>query len=289
MPNNKHSKINGRFVKHATYVNKICENCGIEFEIKQSALKYGRGKCCSRKCVDENKKRTYAGKNNPSYGRVQSAEEKARRGTAISEAYKNDPSIKDRQKAGIQKYIEKTGYFPGTSPTSIQKRKKTNLERYGVEWAGWNVPEIKERAENTCIERYGKSSLELAMDSLLNTKFTRPEQIVKECLDELQIKYIPQYKLFVDGIYRHFDFMLVDFNILIEVDGDFWHANPMLYDRNNLHEVQIRTIENDAIKNEMVRKAKITLVRFWESEITPETILEKLKEVLYEKGEIKKN
>lgn len=78
--------------------------------------------------------------------------------------------------------------------------------------------------------------------------------------------------------------MLVDFNILLEIDGDFWHANPSIYDRNNLHEVQIRTLNNDIIKNEMVRKTNIKLIRFWESEVTAEEFFEKLKEVLYEES-----
>lgn len=86
MPNNKHSKKNGRFIAHATRIRRICENCGAEFHIKESALKYGRGKCCSRQCVDENKKKTYAGQNNPSFGRKQSEAEKKKRHQAVQSA-----------------------------------------------------------------------------------------------------------------------------------------------------------------------------------------------------------
>ena len=87
----------------------------------------------------------------------------------------------------------------------------------------------------------------------------------------------------------YFDFMLVDFNILLEVDGDFWHANPTLYDRNNLYEVQIKTLENDKIKNEMVGKTDMRLIRFWASEVMTEQFLVRLTEVLYEKSKIKEN
>lgn len=289
MPNIKKSKDTGKFVKHATYVKKTCENCGVEFEIKQSSLKYGRGRCCSRRCVDENKKRTYVGQNNPSYGRKQSREEKEKRSEAIKLAYKKDPSIKIRQKEGVEKFVREHGYYPGTDHTSIEKKKNTNLKKYGKEWVGWNIPELKQKADDTCLKRYGKTSLELMQDALLNTTQTKPEQIVQECLEKLKINFIPQYKLTVDGVYRYFDFMLVDFNILLEVDGDFWHANPLIYDRNNLHEAQIRTLNNDTIKNEMVRKANIKLIRFWASEVITEGFFEKLKEVLYEESATKKS
>lgn len=289
MPNNRHSKDTGRFIRHANRVTRICENCGVEFEIKESALKYGRGKCCSRRCVDENKKKTYLGTNNPSFGRKQTKKEKQKRSESIKLAYKTDPTIKIRQKLGIEKFVREHGYYPGTDNFSMNKRKKTNLKKYGTEWAGLNIPELSEKAKATCIKRYGKTSLELMQEGLLNCTQTKPEQIVQRCLESLKINFIPQYKLIVDGIYRYFDFMLPELNVLIEVDGDFWHANPAIYDRNNLHEVQIRTINNDTIKNEMVSKTNIKLIRFWASEVTSEVFIETLKQVLYEKSKTKEN
>jgi hypothetical protein len=69
MPNSKHSTSNGKFIEHAQKVERICENCGTVFTIKVSSLKYGRGKCCSRQCVDEHKRLTYKGPQNPVYGK----------------------------------------------------------------------------------------------------------------------------------------------------------------------------------------------------------------------------
>ena len=34
MPNIKRSTQTGKFVKHAQYVKKVCENCKLEFETK---------------------------------------------------------------------------------------------------------------------------------------------------------------------------------------------------------------------------------------------------------------
>lgn len=268
----------------AERVTLECKFCKKKITVRVKSLKLHPKKYCSRYCKDIHQKELYRGVNNPSFNRTHSIEERKRRSDSIKAAYKNDPSIKDGKRAGVKKYVEKTGYYPGTDPISIEKKKKTNLQKYGVEWAGWNVPEIKQKADDTCVKRYGKTSLELMQAALLNTTQTKPEQIVQEYLEKLKINFIPQYKLTVDNVYRHFDFMLVDFNILLEIDGDFWHANPSIYDRNNLHEVQIRTLNNDIIKNEMVRKTNIKLIRFWESEVTVEEFFEKLKEVLYEES-----
>lgn len=280
MPNTKKSTKTGRFIKHAKYVKKVCENCHKEFEIKASSLKYGRGKCCSRKCVDENKKRTYAGENNPSYGRKQSLEERQKRSHSMKSAYKRDPSIKDRQRNGIKKYVEKTGYYPGSDPKSIEKKKQTNLKKYGVEWVGANIPELKRRAEETCLKRYGKSSIQMMQEALLSTIETKPEIIFREYLETLNINFIPQYKLVVGETYRYFDFMLTDLNILVEIDGDFWHANPNIYDLSNLHEVQIQTLRNDDFKNKMIEHTDFDLIRFWASEVMEEGFLDKIKEVI---------
>lgn len=51
----------------------------------------------------------------------------------------------------------------------------------------------------------------------------------------------------------------------------------------------IRTLDNDTIKNEMVRKENIKLIRFWASEVIGARFLAKLKEVVYEESAAKKN
>lgn len=51
------------------------------------------------------------------------------------------------------------------------------------------------------------------------------EVIVKEWLDKNAIIYIHQYRTnFKDG-YRIVDFYIPDYNLYIEVDGKYWHAN----------------------------------------------------------------
>ena len=93
---------------------------------------------------------------------------------------------------------------------------------------------------------------------------TSIEHIMEECLIKLDIPYISQYRY---GKWR-FDFFIESFKTIIECDGDFWHANPMFYDRNNLkYPVQCERVENDKKKNEFVKSKGFEMMRFWEYDI----------------------
>ena len=52
------------------------------------------------------------------------------------------------------------------------------------------------------------------------------ELIVKKYLDEHKIKYEFQYNL--DNLFYP-DFYFPQFNMIIEVQGDYWHGNPKIY------------------------------------------------------------
>lgn len=92
--------------------------------------------------------------------------------------------------------------------------------------------------------------------SLLEKKFMN-------ILDKLDIKYVYQYA--VCGFL--FDFYLKDFDILIEIDGDFWHCNPNSKHKIPIYESQLLTIENDKKKNKICETTNIKLIRIWESDI----------------------
>lgn len=57
-------------------------------------------------------------------------------------------------------------------------------------------------------------------------------------------------------------------NILIECDGDFWHANPKFYpDETKWYHTQKRIRAKDLVKNEIAKQLSMTLLRFWEDDI----------------------
>ena len=63
---------------------------------------------------------------------------------------------------------------------------------------------------------------------------TKPQQIINQLLDSMNVSYINEK----DYVYYSVDNYLDDYNLIIEVMGDFWHCNPLMYSYNNMREIQ---------------------------------------------------
>jgi len=107
------------------------------------------------------------------------------------------------------------------------------------------------------------------------------EKEFKKILDGLSIEYIEQF--YVQEIKALYDFKIKGKNILIEVDGDYWHCNP------NIEKFKTPTqqwhhdnLKRDAIKNKWAEDNGYTLLRFWENEIleTRFQCIQKLMEIV---------
>ena len=61
---------------------------------------------------------------------------------------------------------------------------------------------------------------------------SRLENKLCEVLNELNISYTRQYK--ISGNTHPYDFYLCNTKIIIEVNGNFWHANPKYYSKNDI-------------------------------------------------------
>lgn len=113
---------------------------------------------------------------------------------------------------------------------------------------------------------------------LLGKTNTLPERSVARMLDEIGTEYVQQY-----AVRNHacFDFFVKPFNTLIEVHGDFWHANPKTQAKRPLYSSQKRNIGNDKRKAVLAQKAGHRLIVLWECDIKNGTInAEKLQNLL---------
>ena len=90
----------------------------------------------------------------------------------------------------------------------------------------------------------------------------------------------------VDFTFQHticgfnFDYYLPKYDLVIEVDGDFYHCNPIKYPNGPIYETQRNTVKNDNKKNKICESSEgLTLLRFWETDINnkPEWVIEELK------------
>jgi very-short-patch-repair endonuclease len=98
---------------------------------------------------------------------------------------------------------------------------------------------------------------------------TKPEIRMKNILNDLNIKFIHQYPLKTKHNHFLVDFFIPLYNIVIEVDGKYWHAHPSKFKADDIvhHNITAKDIwKIDSVKNEKIRQSDYKLLRFWENE-----------------------
>jgi very-short-patch-repair endonuclease len=91
--------------------------------------------------------------------------------------------------------------------------------------------------------------------SKLEVKFSK-------ILTKANIKWIKQYKL----KNKYYDFFLPEYNVLVEVDGNYIHTNPnagFFIDKRFKRRIK----RNDSFKNILAEQKGFKLIRIWESEL----------------------
>jgi len=111
-------------------------------------------------------------------------------------------------------------------------------------------------------------------------KGTRPEKELTELLQKYDIefefqKWVPWKK----GWKKWYDFYIPNQNLLIEVDGTYWHGKDKK--TSELNNQQWNTRKNDRLKNYLAKERGYKLVRIWSCDISSLSY-EKLKEIIYE-------
>ena len=90
------------------------------------------------------------------------------------------------------------------------------------------------------------------------------EKTFANILDILDIKY--QQFFYAKDIKAFYDFYIPEHNLIIEVDGDFWHCNPTKFPE-VIYETQKRNLIKDKIKSQWALDNGYKLLRFWENDI----------------------
>lgn len=96
-----------------------------------------------------------------------------------------------------------------------------------------------------------------------NRKPTRIENKIDAYLKSLSLNFKQNKRL--NGFLV--DFYIYDFNVVIECDGDYWHANPIKFKDKVLSDIQLKNIDRDNRKNIMLNENSIKYLRFWEFDI----------------------
>jgi G:T-mismatch repair DNA endonuclease (very short patch repair protein) len=177
-------------------------------------------------------------------------------------------------------------------------RQTTLKKRYGVVNV-FQLEEIKDKITKTHLERYGKKRVNIyenLTDEQLymmhlkkqNTmiangtlpryfKINKLETRVANCLTFLGVPF--QYSFFIKRF--QYDF-LINNDVILEVHGDFWHANPKFYTENSLlnfpgkaTKITAKDIWNkDLKKRNIAIKSGYRYLSIWENDINSKTDIE---------------
>ena len=112
--------------------------------------------------------------------------------------------------------------------------------------------------------KYGTSKLE--------------DYFAENFLDAIGVKYVRQYE--AKEIGRFYDFYCEKANVIIEVDGDYYHSYGLKYEEKNPMQKHNEWV--DRVKDEWALERGIPVIRIWEHDIheNPEKVMKILKEAI---------
>ena len=150
----------------------------------------------------------------------------------------------------------------------LQHFKQSMLKKYGYEFP-MQVPEIKEAFRQYCLDTYNvKSTLELIHVGRIS-KLNR--RIIK-ILEDNNINFEKEFKIRSGTSNKYYD-VKFDNNVLLEINGDYFHANPTKYHSNDVfvfHNVQVTAMEiwnGDLLKKKLAEDNGYLVKYIWESDM----------------------
>jgi len=181
-----------------------------------------------------------------------------------------------------------------------EKKRQKAMEVYGCENV-FQADAIKEKSRRTCIVRYGMPSYtqtrEYAQKQGLRSKRSSHHRWVESYLKRLgasvESECSDRCGAFNDELGRFMcprPDMIVGERVVMEVYGDLWHANPKMYQYNDLIPVwggpcSAQEIwQYDSIRQRHLEKLGFEVHVFWESEINNQRkdVRTRIKEILRE-------
>lgn len=102
------------------------------------------------------------------------------------------------------------------------------------------------------------------------------KRFAKNFLDKIGVKYETQFK--AESIGRYYDVYIPSANLLIEIDGSYFHSYGLLYEEMSPMQKKNHRVDKD--KDKWAKTHKIPLIRIWEHDINekPIEVMEMLKE-----------
>lgn len=147
--------------------------------------------------------------------------------------------------------------FWGWKNLSEEEKSKRSRDRY---WRWWNSLSEEEK------RKYLQTRSILMLDGGFSSSL---EIRIKQILIRRKIPHIWQY--WIDS--KSYDFKILEANLILEIQGDFWHANPHLYRPDDMlhfpegHTEAEDVWKRDQKKRELAEKHGYFVFYIWESDI----------------------
>lgn len=176
-----------------------------------------------------------------------------------SDMWKRKTKAEMEHKAQTQKATKLIKYGD-ENYTNQAKARQTRKLKYGCE--NYNN---KEKIQRTCIEKYGVPCYLLTVHNVTISKLNKR---IFKILNRHHIYFNSEFRI---GL-KTYD---IKFNnkILLEINGDFWHANPAIYKASDILNMPkgLRKASDiwkyDKLKKELAEQHGYKVVYIWESEM----------------------
>jgi very-short-patch-repair endonuclease len=243
-----------------------CEWCKKIFEMRHKGQKFCNRSCATsyknhirvwkesskKKISDKAKERDISGENNPFYGKKHKKE-------SLEQMKQNMPDMSGENNPFYGKtHNKETKTYISEVNKELWKDEKWKKEQSKKFSLGQQklrdkdpkaYSEMKAKAGKISSKKQGKYK-----KNKLETKF-------ENLLNEANIEN--EYSIIMENF--QYDFKIKNKRLLIEVDGDYWHGNPELYESFNY--IQEKNKKRDILKNKFAEEHNFKLIRVWESDV----------------------
>lgn len=149
---------------------------------------------------------------------------------------------------------------------NIERADKISLANLGVKKSEPHKEKLKETAQIRWADINEREKQRFRrLDYFKNRQFNKKtilEAYFESLLTKLGVEFETQHP--VNGYL--FDIYIENKNLLIEVDGDWYHCNPKIHPEAK-SVIQKQVVSNDIRKNKVASDNNFKLLRFWESDI----------------------
>lgn len=209
-----------------------------------------------------------------------------------SAAIKEKKAIKCLDQFGVDNFFKRHDFKP--------IKEEGYQRRYGMNCSEWRSIKNTE-VWNNKTEEEKKQWLEKSIQSdaakaksIKGYRESKGEMVISEALAAMQIMHTRQFiiKYAEEGKNRRYfyDLFIPELNLLIEFNGDYWHANPDMYKPEDVLNYPSGTTtaadrwKKDEHKKAVAENRKYDIIVIWESELkklTNDQLIQLLKNKIY--------